>query len=140
MCIRDREEHRDNPYPPLRERVRERIGFRWPCGTRDTIAGLAKKRRVCAEGRRTRGVNTQHFGCVDAGHVPWVEPVSLPLELGPDSCTRHQRQHAHEGGGEWHRAQISPVLCVDTLSLIHISEPTRLLSISYAVFCLKKKK
>eukprot|EP00658_Telonema_sp_P-2_P036905 TRINITY_DN26604_c0_g1_i4.p1 TRINITY_DN26604_c0_g1~~TRINITY_DN26604_c0_g1_i4.p1 ORF type:complete len:516 (+),score=102.19 TRINITY_DN26604_c0_g1_i4:176-1723(+) len=28
---------------------------------------------------------------------------------------------------------------VSTLSLIHISEPTRLLSISYAVFCLKKK-
>ena len=28
---------------------------------------------------------------------------------------------------------------VYTLSLIHISEPTRLLSISYAVFCLKKK-
>src|SRR5678816_4738279 len=26
----------------------------------------------------------------------------------------------------------------DSLSLIHISEPTRLLSISYAVFCLKK--
>eukprot|EP00658_Telonema_sp_P-2_P018566 TRINITY_DN17282_c0_g1_i11.p1 TRINITY_DN17282_c0_g1~~TRINITY_DN17282_c0_g1_i11.p1 ORF type:complete len:714 (-),score=190.99 TRINITY_DN17282_c0_g1_i11:31-2172(-) len=29
---------------------------------------------------------------------------------------------------------------VEYLSLIHISEPTRLLSISYAVFCLKKKK
>eukprot|EP00658_Telonema_sp_P-2_P069411 TRINITY_DN58633_c0_g1_i1.p1 TRINITY_DN58633_c0_g1~~TRINITY_DN58633_c0_g1_i1.p1 ORF type:complete len:132 (+),score=28.96 TRINITY_DN58633_c0_g1_i1:135-530(+) len=29
---------------------------------------------------------------------------------------------------------------VTDLSLIHISEPTRLLSISYAVFCLKKKK
>src|SRR5678815_6011979 len=28
---------------------------------------------------------------------------------------------------------------VAELSLIHISEPTRLLSISYAVFCLKKK-
>src|SRR5674536_117399 len=28
---------------------------------------------------------------------------------------------------------------VHLLSLIHISEPTRLLSISYAVFCLKKK-
>ena len=27
----------------------------------------------------------------------------------------------------------------ESLSLIHISEPTRLLSISYAVFCLKKK-
>src|SRR5678815_5903274 len=29
---------------------------------------------------------------------------------------------------------------VHNMSLIHISEPTRLLSISYAVFCLKKKK
>ena len=28
----------------------------------------------------------------------------------------------------------------DGLSLIHISEPTRLGMISYAVFCLKKKK
>src|SRR5678815_6166332 len=28
---------------------------------------------------------------------------------------------------------------VKTLSLIHISEPTRLLSTSYAAFCLKKK-
>src|SRR5678815_4853209 len=27
---------------------------------------------------------------------------------------------------------------IEGLSLIHISEPTRLLSISYAVFCLKK--
>ena len=31
-------------------------------------------------------------------------------------------------------------MAFETLSLIHISEPTRLLSISYAVFCLKKKK
>ena len=29
---------------------------------------------------------------------------------------------------------------IDALSLIHISEPTRLRCISYAVFCLKKKK
>ena len=32
------------------------------------------------------------------------------------------------------------VVGLENLSLIHISEPTRLLSISYAVFCLKKKK
>ena len=31
-------------------------------------------------------------------------------------------------------------LAAHTLSLIHISEPTRLGMISYAVFCLKKKK
>eukprot|EP00658_Telonema_sp_P-2_P081854 TRINITY_DN8500_c0_g1_i5.p1 TRINITY_DN8500_c0_g1~~TRINITY_DN8500_c0_g1_i5.p1 ORF type:complete len:373 (+),score=125.29 TRINITY_DN8500_c0_g1_i5:159-1277(+) len=35
--------------------------------------------------------------------------------------------------------KISANQCI-VLSLIHISEPTRLLSISYAVFCLKKKK
>ena len=35
-------------------------------------------------------------------------------------------------------AQLKEVLAA-ALSLIHISEPTRLLSISYAVFCLKKK-
>eukprot|EP00658_Telonema_sp_P-2_P005273 TRINITY_DN11977_c0_g1_i3.p1 TRINITY_DN11977_c0_g1~~TRINITY_DN11977_c0_g1_i3.p1 ORF type:complete len:114 (+),score=43.85 TRINITY_DN11977_c0_g1_i3:217-558(+) len=34
----------------------------------------------------------------------------------------------------------SDIAAVYNLSLIHISEPTRLLSISYAVFCLKKKK
>eukprot|EP00658_Telonema_sp_P-2_P007370 TRINITY_DN12746_c0_g1_i3.p1 TRINITY_DN12746_c0_g1~~TRINITY_DN12746_c0_g1_i3.p1 ORF type:complete len:114 (-),score=46.86 TRINITY_DN12746_c0_g1_i3:62-403(-) len=38
--------------------------------------------------------------------------------------------------------EINVMLRIDHpyLSLIHISEPTRLLSISYAVFCLKKKK
>ena len=36
------------------------------------------------------------------------------------------------------KSPISPSFLA--LSLIHISEPTRLLSISYAVFCLKKKK
>ena len=30
--------------------------------------------------------------------------------------------------------------CATVLSLIHISEPTRQAEISYAVFCLKKKK
>ena len=35
---------------------------------------------------------------------------------------------------------IGAILVLYTLSLIHISEPTRLGMISYAVFCLKKKK
>ena len=34
--------------------------------------------------------------------------------------------------------QFAQARIVVDLSLIHISEPTRLLSISYAVFCLKK--
>ena len=37
----------------------------------------------------------------------------------------------------WERVETLPVL---SLSLIHISEPTRPERISYAVFCLKKKK
>ena len=32
------------------------------------------------------------------------------------------------------------IIKVQVLSLIHISEPTRQAEISYAVFCLKKKK
>ena len=32
------------------------------------------------------------------------------------------------------------IKCGENLSLIHISEPTRRTPISYAVFCLKKKK
>eukprot|EP00658_Telonema_sp_P-2_P075192 TRINITY_DN64651_c0_g1_i1.p1 TRINITY_DN64651_c0_g1~~TRINITY_DN64651_c0_g1_i1.p1 ORF type:complete len:114 (-),score=27.66 TRINITY_DN64651_c0_g1_i1:9-350(-) len=35
--------------------------------------------------------------------------------------------------------EVSQKVAQQRLSLIHISEPTRLLSISYAVFCLKKK-
>jgi len=42
--------------------------------------------------------------------------------------------------GVLERIGAEPGLTVYTLSLIHISEPTRLRRISYAVFCLKKKK
>src|SRR5674536_95529 len=45
------------------------------------------------------------------------------------------------GDLEWPAGEPIPDLAlprVQKLSLIHISEPTRLLSISYAVFCLKK--
>eukprot|EP00658_Telonema_sp_P-2_P032060 TRINITY_DN23839_c0_g1_i1.p1 TRINITY_DN23839_c0_g1~~TRINITY_DN23839_c0_g1_i1.p1 ORF type:complete len:117 (-),score=22.62 TRINITY_DN23839_c0_g1_i1:10-360(-) len=46
---------------------------------------------------------------------------------------RQCEQRCHDPGS---RSPYSALI----LSLIHISEPTRLLSISYAVFCLKKKK
>eukprot|EP00658_Telonema_sp_P-2_P072543 TRINITY_DN61674_c0_g1_i1.p1 TRINITY_DN61674_c0_g1~~TRINITY_DN61674_c0_g1_i1.p1 ORF type:complete len:152 (+),score=38.05 TRINITY_DN61674_c0_g1_i1:249-704(+) len=54
-----------------------------------------------------------------------VEGVFKPqLPAFGDDTKRSSTTAAARGGG---------------LSLIHISEPTRLLSISYAVFCLKKK-
>src|SRR5450759_5621167 len=40
----------------------------------------------------------------------------------------------------WSAATLSTAAVASFLSLIHISEPTRLGMISYAVFCLKKKK
>eukprot|EP00658_Telonema_sp_P-2_P071805 TRINITY_DN61010_c0_g2_i1.p1 TRINITY_DN61010_c0_g2~~TRINITY_DN61010_c0_g2_i1.p1 ORF type:complete len:331 (-),score=45.98 TRINITY_DN61010_c0_g2_i1:19-1011(-) len=49
-------------------------------------------------------------------------PLTLTLKQLPPTESNTNKGHAHH------------------LSLIHISEPTRLLSISYAVFCLKKKK
>ena len=44
--------------------------------------------------------------------------------------------HTHAHSDELWGPQYVPL----SLSLIHISEPTRLGMISYAVFCLKKKK
>ena len=49
----------------------------------------------------------------------------------------------YEKDGDIYRLQVtsrSELNEIDDLSLIHISEPTRRTPISYAVFCLKKKK
>src|SRR5665647_2615755 len=83
-------------------------------------------------------------------------PAGQMLQRHPTGPFRHQiveplwdrRTHDHQlvhlAGG---RPQRSRRQChgvklgtVNTLSLIHISEPTRRTPISYAVFCLKKKK
>src|SRR5674536_391404 len=76
----------------------------------------------------------------------------------PPGGTGRQRHHHHQGVRRHADADTCCVAARDKdrviglladqqrllastdLSLIHISEPTRLLSISYAVFCLKKKK
>src|SRR5659263_582301 len=57
-----------------------------------------------------------------------------PRTVRPD---RADRKGARRGAGQ---ALQDPHREVEGLSLIHISEPTRLGMISYAVFCLKKKK
>eukprot|EP00658_Telonema_sp_P-2_P006613 TRINITY_DN124_c0_g1_i7.p1 TRINITY_DN124_c0_g1~~TRINITY_DN124_c0_g1_i7.p1 ORF type:complete len:111 (+),score=33.55 TRINITY_DN124_c0_g1_i7:83-415(+) len=69
---------------------------------------------------KRQGINAEYG---DQLEVPWgVDSHRSPQRI-PGSKDLRRRQPA-EGN----------------LSLIHISEPTRLLSISYAVFCLKKKK
>src|SRR5665647_3927991 len=61
---------------------------------------------------------------------------------------RHERPRSGAGPHDraWPGSTIRPaedgdaVPTIQQLSLIHISEPTRRTPISYAVFCLKKKK
>eukprot|EP00658_Telonema_sp_P-2_P016279 TRINITY_DN1630_c0_g1_i1.p1 TRINITY_DN1630_c0_g1~~TRINITY_DN1630_c0_g1_i1.p1 ORF type:complete len:205 (-),score=24.51 TRINITY_DN1630_c0_g1_i1:56-670(-) len=88
----------------------------------------------CSQGRGNCTFNG--CDCPDGWKGPFCEHPNCPMNCsgrgpcGPDGFCQCE---AGYGG----------VACekrVYALSLIHISEPTRLLSISYAVFCLKKKK
>ena len=78
---------------------------------------------------------SSHFGEPDAEGVRLREARDAgPVEHKVEVHTTHQFCLARLG--------VDPRdgLRVQALSLIHISEPTRLLSISHAVFCLKTKK
>src|SRR5450759_4965293 len=63
-------------------------------------------------------------------------PRSTPLYSSAASDVYKRQREAHDQHGS---RVPSTMYCVRPLSLIHISEPTRLGMISYAVFCLKKK-
>ena len=67
----------------------------------------------------------------------WAEEFRIPYETQPldDDFNIRKEDYYKENGGV-----IFPNPNAPTLSLIHISEPTRRTPISYAVFCLKKKK
>eukprot|EP00658_Telonema_sp_P-2_P071349 TRINITY_DN60618_c0_g1_i4.p1 TRINITY_DN60618_c0_g1~~TRINITY_DN60618_c0_g1_i4.p1 ORF type:complete len:383 (-),score=81.97 TRINITY_DN60618_c0_g1_i4:99-1247(-) len=70
-----------------------------------------------------------------------LQPLQPPRDLegrGHDSDQVHFHDQVLDG--QVLDDQVLSEANNPTLSLIHISEPTRLLSISYAVFCLKKKK
>src|SRR5678816_3263686 len=79
----------------------------------------------------------------------WVRGVilvawAIVLFLGVPNTVREANRILASRPPGVARSQELRDLVVETVilyvSLIHISEPTRLLSISYAVFCLKKKK
>src|SRR5678815_1340061 len=64
----------------------------------------------------------------DGDYREHVQPYELKYQARANDLIRRSRP-----------VQKDCYACTEYLSLIHISEPTRLLSISYAVFCLKKK-
>src|SRR5665254_5958 len=85
----------------------------------------------------TRYVLAEKPFVLDLSVVNSISPQGISLIFAiDDKCDA--------AGLEWELVAnpeiIATIGCDVDLSLIHISEPTRLLSISYAVFCLKKKK
>src|SRR5678816_2860002 len=80
---------------------------------------------------RDLGGFARRLGAIDPARLTDSERLERPAL---DASIR-ARLFELEEVRTWER---SPQQYAD-LSLIHISEPTRLLSISYAVFCLKKK-
>eukprot|EP00658_Telonema_sp_P-2_P084534 TRINITY_DN9405_c0_g1_i6.p1 TRINITY_DN9405_c0_g1~~TRINITY_DN9405_c0_g1_i6.p1 ORF type:complete len:113 (-),score=47.63 TRINITY_DN9405_c0_g1_i6:110-448(-) len=85
-----------------------------------------------------RQVSTQSTGRAELHHGVHIYPQGYAEHPLQDQQNRRHQDHnllraeqqANDDDHHHHHH----------LSLIHISEPTRLLSISYAVFCLKKKK
>eukprot|EP00658_Telonema_sp_P-2_P063821 TRINITY_DN52623_c0_g2_i2.p1 TRINITY_DN52623_c0_g2~~TRINITY_DN52623_c0_g2_i2.p1 ORF type:complete len:283 (-),score=67.69 TRINITY_DN52623_c0_g2_i2:64-912(-) len=82
--------------------------------------------------------------------LPSYQPSQPPQRNYQQPPPQHQQQQTRINDHQYSYEQESqqrprqqsppPHIQQQMLSLIHISEPTRLLSISYAVFCLKKKK
>src|SRR5674536_167135 len=67
---------------------------------------------------------------------PATPPLNQQSRARKHLRNERSRLHPHRLGH--HAASQPQTSAALPLSLIHISEPTRLLSISYAVFCLKK--
>src|SRR5678815_4014141 len=119
MCIRDRSAGVAGSTEPddrgIKPGYRTRGGEVWRSPAVDDAPG-----RRCVD--RT-GVRADHRGC---------EAFSVWQAGGELSGTSAARRF------QWESAATGTHYQARELSLIHISEPTRLLSISYAVFCLKK--
>src|SRR5450759_3865257 len=85
---------------------------------------------MCANVIAKRSGGRAHVTVVDATGIHVFQPGFLYVAVGQERPSALQRSEAsllrHD------------VRLVVDLSLIHISEPTRLGMISYAVFCLKK--
>ena len=67
----------------------------------------------------------------------YLHAALKPEEIAREKAVIREEIHMYLDMPQHH---VSDLYNEVLLSLIHISEPTRLLSISYAVFCLKKKK
>ena len=92
------------------------------------------------EFRRTGGQQPLMLGVLLGGVVPLAILGCVYVYLWFNAIVAEEKLALLQQEVSQLNAQAAEVDSLQELSLIHISEPTRLLSISYAVFCLKKKK
>src|SRR5450759_4719970 len=98
--------------------------------------------RRCGErpARRPPAAARHFLRAGDMSTPPRKEYRYSRLWLGSSvECRRVELAIAYAATRSRGRARRSGIYSTTMLSLIHISEPTRLGMISYAVFCLKKK-
>src|SRR5450756_3146254 len=120
--------------------------YRDPTGRQRSAGTFATDRQAGRAAHRSEStVETGAWIRASAGRVTfrgYVEQVWLPSRHVEVSTMAGYRsyldKHFLPFFGNHPMAEILPSIVQD-LSLIHISEPTRLGMISYAVFCLKKK-
>src|SRR5674536_357414 len=117
--------------------------MRDPAVTQDApTVDRAERHRAPNSERTGSRVLAPQVGCLPTGTSSEAAAMKdAPAEptgttTGPAELPTNPR-NGRTAGVDW--AKDDHVVAVVDLSLIHISEPTRLLSISYAVFCLKKK-
>src|SRR5678815_3651486 len=133
----------------LCEEVHLNLAYRWFC--RLGLESVVPEHSTFSKNRHGRFRVSGTFrwlfdevvrACMAAGLVK-AEGFAVDASVVAADASRQRR--LGKDGMEWKdrsrcsRAVREYLEALD-LSLIHISEPTRLLSISYAVFCLKKKK
>src|SRR5450759_4033302 len=83
-------------------------------------------------------VGTDLLALPRPGPSPSDRAIHPPVIMGCMALATH-REPTTRASTHAVPTHTEPIHAVPTLSLIHISEPTRLGMISYAVFCLKKK-
>src|SRR5665213_718309 len=105
-----------------------------------------RKEEITAEAQRRRGKRRELSAvscllsskaeCLCVGGRVLLAPRASVADRMRNTASYHGRL-ARADGAKVEGLDLSPI---QYLSLIHISEPTRQAEISYAVFCLKKKK
>src|SRR5678815_4079932 len=91
-------------------------------------------RSPCTRSNVITGKGIGHLRGEGGGGMPESSRVELEENRMPKRLAFSVRELATEPSDRIRGGKAD----LQKLSLIHISEPTRLLSISYAVFCLKK--